>query len=427
MKPLPWALALCAHLGLAVPHGRFQGHRSRYPNLPRQDHHQHRHPARALETVHGVHTEIVTVTASNAVVWVDQHGNVLSTDFPGYIPSYTPTTTSASSSSTTTSDLTTSETTTTTVESTSTTDTTTWAVPTESYTTEEPPTTDPEPSSTEQTSAAPTTSSVPGGNKDIGNMGGLGVCYELIDASVNCKSSSVLNSEFAYLKSQGFSKVRVYDIGCPLGDVAAAASQNGLSLIAGLNTVGNVAGDLAKLVGMLSNYWSVVDTVVIGNEVVNNNPGLAGAVVAGLSTARSVLSAAGFSGHIVTVDTFIAHAGHPELCAASDYCAVNAYAFFDANTAAQDAGNFVLNTAVGMVQKIANGKQIVVTESGWPWQGQSNGKAIPSRENQQTAVASLRAAFAGSSIPLFLFQAYDASYKAPGHLGVEPYFGMYAS
>ncbi|KIV96267.1 hypothetical protein, variant [Exophiala mesophila] len=410
MKPLPWALALCVHLALAVPH----------------DHHQHRHPARALETAHVIHTEIVTVTASNAVVWVDQHGNVLSTDFPGFIPTYHPTTTTTTApSSSTTSESTTSETID--DEPSSVIESSTWPEPTETYTSDEPPVTDLEPSSAEPTSAAPTTTSVPGGNKDVGNMGGLGVCYELIDGAVKCKSSSVLNSEFAFLKSQGFSRVRVYDIGCPLGDVAAAASQQGLSLIAGLNTVGNVAGDLAKLVGMLSNYWSVVDTIVIGNEVVNNNPGLAGAVVAGLSTARSVLSAAGFNGHIVTVDTFIAHAGHPELCAASDYCAVNAYAFFDANTAAADAGNFVLNTAIGMVQKIANGKQIVVTESGWPWQGQSNGKAIPSRENQQTAIASLRAAFAGSSIPLFLFQAYDASYKAPGHLGVEPYFGIYGS
>lgn len=424
MKAIRLAIvALCAQFGLAVPHGRFQGLRRRYQDLPPQDHHQHRHAPRALQTAYGVYTEIVTVTASHAVVWVDQHGNVLSTDYPGYTAPPIAAT-SVSSSSSTTSTHTSSQVTSTPTTSSIPTTTTSSTVPTTTTTTPAPTTAPP---STTASSAAPSSSSVANEGKTIGNMGGLGVCYELIDSSVQCKSSAVLNSEFAFLKSQGFSRVRVYDIGCPLGVVAAAAAQNGISLIAGLNTVGNVAGDLAKLINMVNNNWAPFDTIVIGNEVVNNNPGAVSAVVAGLSTARSVLGAAGFKGNIVTVDTFIAHASHPELCAASDYCAVNAYAYFDANTVAQDAGNFVLNTAIAMVQKIANGKQIVVTESGWPWQGQTNGKAVPSRENQQTAIASLKSTFAGSSIPLFLFQAYDASYKAPGHLGVEPFFGIYGS
>lgn len=234
-----------------------------------------------------------------------------------------------------------------------------------------------------------------------------------------------MDSEFGFLKSQGFTKVRVYDIGCPLGDVAAAASAQGLALIAGINTVSNVAGDIDKLIGMFQGNWAAVDTIVVGNEVVNGNPGLAGVVVAAIATARAQLSAAGYKGYVVTVDTFIAHQNHPSLCEASDYCAVNAHAFFDPNTVAGAAGDFVLGTAIGMVQKIANGKTIVITESGWPHAGSPNGKAIPSPQNQQDAISSLKAKVFGSGFGLFLFQAYDATYKQPGTLGVEQFFGIY--
>lgn len=222
------------------------------------------------------------------------------------------------------------------------------------------------------------------------------------------------------MASQGYSKVRVYDIGCDLGTVASAAAAQGLQLMAGLNTIGNVAGDLAKLVGMLKGNWGPVDTIVIGNEVVNSG-GSAAAVVAALAAARPILAAAGFTKNIVTVDTFIAHQANPSLCQNSDYCAVNAHAFFDPNTVASNAGQFVTNAISGL----GNGKRIVVTESGWPYQGQTNGQAIPSPQNQQAAMNSLKSAFSGNPGGLFLFQAYDASYKSPGYLGVEQYFGIY--
>jgi exo-beta-1,3-glucanase (GH17 family) len=257
-------------------------------------------------------------------------------------------------------------------------------------------------------------------------MSGLGICYELIGNSRQCKSKDVMNAEFAFLKSQGYTKVRVYDIGCPLGDVAAAAGAQGLALIAGINTIGNVAGDIGTLIAMLQGNWGVVDTIVVGNEVVNGNSAMVGAVVAAIGTARTLLAAAKFSGHVVTVDTFISHSNHPELCATSDYCAVNAHAFFDTNTSAGQAGDFVLTTAIGMVQKVANGKPIVITESGWPHKGSTNGAAVPSVQNQQSAIASLKSKVAGSGFGLFLFQAYDATYKQPGSLGVEQYFGIYS-
>lgn len=441
-------VALCAQIGLAVPHGRFNAFLRRSNTISLlQDHRQHRHPIRAETTQINTVTDVVTVTASNAVVWVDQHGSVLSTEYHGQPPSSTTTTSSPPATVTTSVQNHASSTPPSNAGSSSLFSTQSVnhqagaaqsnALPSSSpasfpkppATTTTTPQANPPASSAAPASSAPASSTVPsndGQNRITTDMSGLGICYELIDKSVNCKSKDVMNSEFAFLKSQGYTKIRVYDIGCPLGDVAAAAGAQGLALIAGINTVNNVAGDITKLITMLQGNWGAVDTIVVGNEVVNANPAMVGAVVAAIGTARTLLAATKFSGHIVTVDTFIAHSNHPELCATSDYCAVNAHAFFDANTSAGQAGDFVLNTAIGMVRKVANGKSIVITESGWPHQGSANGAAVPSVQNQQIAIASIKSKVAGSGIGLFVFQAYDASYKQPGYLGVEPYFGIYS-
>lgn len=255
-------------------------------------------------------------------------------------------------------------------------------------------------------------------------INGYGICYDMIDSSSQCKTSSTINSEFSFLASQGYGIVRVYDIGCDVGQIATAAAAHNLKVFAGINTITNVASDVAKLISMLTNNFGVVDTINIGNEVVNQGAGAASDVVNALSVARPLLTAAGFKGNIVTVDTFNQHIAHPELCQASDYCAANAHAFFDSTQTGSTAGTWLAGTYGNLMQG-AGGKRVVITESGWPYQGQANGNAVPSIANQRAAVQGLKAAMASTPSDLFLFQAYDAGYKPAGAFGIEPYFGIY--
>lgn len=280
--------------------------------------------------------------------------------------------------------------------------------------------------------AKPTVSSVPndsqsGDTKGSSNApGGMGICYDMINSQTQCKSRDTANQEFSFLKSQGYGMVRVYDIGCPLGDFTAAAAQNGLKLMVGINQIANLNGDLNKLIGMINGDWSTVDTVYIGNELVNSGAASAGDVASAVSTARGILSGAGYHGNVITVDTFNVMQRDGTVCSTSDYCGTNIHAFFDPNTAAASAGNFVLN-AYNNVIRANNGKRVVVTESGWPWQGSCNGNACPSPQNQKTAMNSIMTSFSGMPGSMFMFQAYNAGYKTPGAQGVEQFFGIYDS
>ncbi|KAK4946877.1 Cell surface mannoprotein mp65, partial [Elasticomyces elasticus] len=125
---------------------------------------------------------------------------------------------------------------------------------------------------------------------------------------------------------------------------------------------------------------------------------------------------------IVTVDTFVAIIANPELCRASDYAAANCHAFFDGGVTAQGAGAFVLSQAQA-VSKACGGKNTVITESGWPSQGNANGAAVPSLSNQKDAINSLKSHFSSNMV---LFTAFNDMWKKnnAGTFGAEQYWGI---
>lgn len=253
--------------------------------------------------------------------------------------------------------------------------------------------------------------------------GGMGICYDMI-ATGGCKTSDTINADFGFLRSQGFAMVRVYDIGCPVGDFVAAAANQGMKIMVGINSIN--MGDMNTLIGMVNGNWAPVDTVYVGNERVNGNANNPADVAAAVTTARGILAGAGYHGNVVTVDTFNAIQSNPTLISTSDYVCANAHAFFDPTGAAAQAATFVMN-AYKAVKGVAGGKRVVISETGWPWQGPCNGNACPSVANQQTAMNGIMSEFASMAGNLFLFQGYDASYKDPGPYGVEQFFGIFDS
>jgi exo-beta-1,3-glucanase (GH17 family) len=95
----------------------------------------------------------------------------------------------------------------------------------------------------------------------------------------------------------------------------------------------------------------------------------------------------------------------------------NIHAYFDASSVATDAGTFVLNQ-ITLVQNACGGKQVIVSESGWPSGGANNGDAIASAIAQASAIASLRAITGQALITFFSFT--NDLWKAAG---IEQSFG----
>jgi len=254
---------------------------------------------------------------------------------------------------------------------------------------------------------------------------GLGITYSPYNADGTCKSASQVSSDFAQL--DGYGLVRIYGTDCnQLNTVGSTAISKGMKLFAGVYDITQTATEIAEIIAFANGNWANFHTISIGNELVNSGQASVSEVVAALGVARGLLTAAGYTGKLVTVDTWTALIANPALCAASDYCAANAHAFFDSTATAATAGQKVTSYAQ-QVSAACGGKQTIVTESGWPSAGDDNGSAVPSPANQVTAIAGLKAAF--NSENLILFNAYNDLWKQNNAwtYGAENYWGIYGT
>ncbi|KAK5135179.1 hypothetical protein LTR08_005566 [Meristemomyces frigidus] len=375
-----------------------------------QPHRHHRHEAKRDVVVDVVtNTVVAYATAPGAVVYVDGNGNPVSTS---YADEAAPTTASAAYSAPA-------------VESTSSVYTsapasTAWSssyvAPAPSSTTEAPA-----PSSyvapDTSSSAAASTSSASSGSANSGYT----ISYSPYNSDNSCKDQDQVTSDFAMIT--GYDMVRLYGTDCnQTVTVLNAASAKGMKLFAGVYDITQVASEIQTIIDAANGNWDSFHTVSVGNEGVNNGLYSVSDVVSAIGTARSALQAAGYTGSVVTVDTFVAMIANPELCEASDYAAANCHAFFDGGVAAEDAGKFVLGQAQ-RVSQACGGKDTMITESGWPSQGDTNGMAVPSSENQINAINSLRAAFSSNIV---LFSAFNDLWKQnnAGTYGAEQYWGI---
>lgn len=393
--------------------------------------HQHHHAKRQdVVTDYDVQTEtdVVTATAPNAVVYVDGNGNPIYTSYEGQAAS-TPTSAPVSSAAAPSS----------------------YAAPTSSsaYVAPPPPSSSsvytPPPAPTSESSSyvapAPSTTEAPapssyaapsssapapsGSASSSSGSGGLAsghaISYSPYNSDNSCKSQDQVNSDFAMIS--GYNVVRIYGTDCnQVSTVLSAASAKGMKLFAGVFDITQVSSEVQTIIDAANGNWDNFDTINIGNELVNSGTASASDVVSALGTARSMLKGAGYTGKLVTVDTFVAIIANPELCQASDYAAANCHAFFDGSVAAAQAGEFVLGQAQ-RVSQACGGMDTVITESGWPWQGETNGAAVPSPENQAAAISSLKSSFSSN---LVVFTAFNDYWKqnSASTFGAEQYWGV---
>ena len=195
-----------------------------------------------------------------------------------------------------------------------------------------------------------------------------GVSYSPYDANSQCRSAAAVAMDITHLVTAGnFDLIRIYGTDCnQIANALAAIDQfPAVRLFVGIFDVDSAAAEAWSLVGQVAGRWNRIHTVNIGNEAVNQGRSSVGQVITAVGAVRGQLRGAGYSGPVVTVDTMNAMHDHPELCDVSDYCAFNCHAFFDPNTAADEAGPSV-KWWIDQMAQVAGGKALVVTETGWP-------------------------------------------------------------
>ncbi|KAJ6439949.1 glycoside hydrolase, superfamily [Purpureocillium lavendulum] len=253
-----------------------------------------------------------------------------------------------------------------------------------------------------------------------------GVSYAPYRGSGGCKSMGDIQQDFDHMAKE-YSLVRIYGTGCDqVANVYSAAKSHGMKVFLGIWDPRHVDDEVNTIISAIKGDWDVVHTVSVGNELVNNGQASPDDIEEAVKSARSTLRAAGYKGPVVTVDTFTAVAKYPQLCAMSDYCAINAHAFFDQTIEASEAGQWLRRTVGNIRAELPGPKNIVVTETGWPMKGRANGMAVPGLANQKLALTSIKDEFAATPGDVILFSAFNDLWKQdnPSTFNADKYWGI---
>ena len=262
-----------------------------------------------------------------------------------------------------------------------------------------------------------------------GSLVGMAITYSPYQGNGLCKSWDQMKSELN--KITGYQTIRLYGTDC---DQTAAVldhiKDNGMQLFAGIYDIAQVQLESSRIIAAVKNItngdWKSVHTVSVGNELINSKKASVGQVTNAMDTARNSLKQAGYDGHIVTVDTMNAVYDHPEICEASDYCAINCHPFLASMgpVSSKAAGDYVAGWAYNVSTKIPADKQIVISETGWPTQGDTNNRAVASKKDQGIALESLKKSNMSSN--MILLTAYNDMWKqdGPGTFNAERFWGI---
>ncbi|EMC95298.1 glycoside hydrolase family 17 protein [Baudoinia panamericana UAMH 10762] len=242
----------------------------------------------------------------------------------------------------------------------------------------------------------------------------------------SCKTADQVSSDVAGIAAKGFTTLRLYATDCSgPQNIGSAAKAHNMNLILGVyidNTgIGsNTDAQVSALLSWGSGNWGMVEMVVFGNEALFNGWTTASALASALSSTRSKFRAAGYNGPVTTCDTVDSiNYNSKTLCPVMDVVTANIHPFF-AEVSASSAGDFVTQQLSNLAGYCGNTMPAYNLETGWPSQGNANGAAVPSSDNQKTAISSILSAAGPNSV---MFSYSNDMWKAPGNLDVEQYWG----
>ncbi|AMD21802.1 HFL054Wp [Eremothecium sinecaudum] len=247
-----------------------------------------------------------------------------------------------------------------------------------------------------------------------------GITYSPYNNKGLCKPKWHVSADIAKLRT--YEIIRLYDTDCHCIENVMSALSPHQKVFLGIYYIEKIAESIAIIKDALAGDFSKVYAISVGNEIVNNGEAATATVEKTLSSARSQLSAIGYTGPLVSVDTLVAVLNHPELCNYSDFIAVNSHPYWDGKVAPNNCGPWLKKQVQYLADHCNVKKNILVTETGWPSAGVPFVENIPSKDNQDICLKSIIETMRDQ---VLLFTMYNDYWKPPGPYGVEQFWGIF--
>lgn len=148
-----------------------------------------------------------------------------------------------------------------------------------------------------------------------------------------------------------------------------------------------------------------VDIAAVGNEVLHRNEISEHELLGYIKRVKEAIP----SIPVGYVDAYYQFLDKPELVANCDVLLVNFYPFWEGVNA--DYALSYLQNMLEVTQSVANGKKIIITETGWPSKGESVEEAVPSEINAMHFFIAAQEWANSNGIELYYFSSFDESWK----------------
>jgi exo-beta-1,3-glucanase (GH17 family) len=123
------------------------------------------------------------------------------------------------------------------------------------------------------------------------------------------------------------------------------------------------------------------------------------------------------------VDAYFEFVDHPRITEACDVLLANCYPFWESCPA--EHALLYMKEMYYRVLGVANGKRVIISETGWPNIGTPEGGAVPSFENAIKYFVDTFRWAESEGIEVFYFSSFDESWKVGAEGDVGAYWGLW--
>ena len=161
------------------------------------------------------------------------------------------------------------------------------------------------------------------------------------------------------------------------------------------------------------------DILAVGNEVMLREDLTEDQLIDYIERAKAAVPGV----PVGTVDAYFLFENYPRVAAACDVLLVNCYPFWESCPA--EYALLYMKEMYRRAQAVADGKKVIISETGWPTQGSPFGGAVPSYDNALEYFIRTYQWAAEDSIEIFYFSSFDESWKIGDEGDVGAYWGLW--
>jgi len=162
-----------------------------------------------------------------------------------------------------------------------------------------------------------------------------------------------------------------------------------------------------------------VDILAVGNEVMLREDLSEDQLISYIERAKAAVPGV----PVGTVDAYFLFENHPRVAAACDTLLVNCYPFWESCPA--EYAHLYMKDMYRRAQAVADGKKVIITETGWPTVGSPFGSAIPSYDHALEYFIRTYQWAHEEGIEIFYFSSFDESWKVGDEGDVGASWGLW--